>query len=90
MSVDAPTLYKQIREVLTPEEFDQFATCIANFNAGSLSARETIQSMSGLIKVNSLVQQMKGLISKAIAESSQDSIAVNTTSAEQTVATENV
>ena len=66
--------YKQIREVLTPADFDQFASNIANFNAGNQSAAETVQNIGQLIKVSSLVSQMKTLIHRAISESAQESV----------------
>lgn len=71
-SIDAPSLYKKIRSILSTAEFDRFATTIAQFNSGVKTANETIQIIRDLVKDQRLVNQMTGLIMRAIAETSQD------------------
>lgn len=40
--LDAPTLYKQIRQTLTNAEFEKFAGIVAQFNASTLSIDEAV------------------------------------------------
>jgi hypothetical protein len=61
---------------LSPKEFDQFATYIAEFNSGTQTADYTLSAISKLIKDPGLVQKMKQLIMRALAETSQASINV--------------
>ncbi|KAJ3027924.1 UNVERIFIED_CONTAM: hypothetical protein HDU68_002838, partial [Siphonaria sp. JEL0065] len=46
--IDAPTLYKQIRDALSQPEFEAFAGYVAGFNSGSLTADEAVKHI-GLI-----------------------------------------
>lgn len=70
-SMEAPVLYKQIRSLLTPTQFDEFATTIGSFNAGTMSAEATTRAMVKLIPNEQLVAQMKRLVNKAVDESTE-------------------
>jgi hypothetical protein len=72
---------------LSPQDFDNFATQIAEFNAGNQTAGHTVMAISRLIKDQKLVQQMKTLIMKALAETSQASISSNQFGKSQTADT---
>lgn len=71
LTMDAPKLYKRIRQQISPAEFDQFATDIAQFNAGTQSAEDTIRKLSELVKDVELVEQMRLLIQRAVDEQQQ-------------------
>ncbi|KAJ3095882.1 hypothetical protein HK100_005702 [Physocladia obscura] len=68
-TIDAPTLYKQIREALTQKEFEAFAGCVAGFNAGTLGADDAVKSIGALVKDVKLCGRMRTLIFTALAES---------------------
>lgn len=69
-TVDAPRVYRQIRDVLSPEEFEKFARIIAAFNANTTTADETITAIEKLLSQHrALFIQMKTLVYRALAES---------------------
>ena len=61
-SIDAPTLYKKIRDSLTSSEFEEFAANVAAFNASEQTAEETINNIGKIVKEAHLISQMKTLI----------------------------
>ncbi|KAJ3217819.1 hypothetical protein HDU67_007236 [Dinochytrium kinnereticum] len=69
--VDAPTLYKQIRDTLSSQEFEEFAANVASFNASEQSADETVNNIGRLVKDRMLFAQMRTLIYTALAESAK-------------------
>ncbi|KAJ3104889.1 hypothetical protein HDU97_008747 [Phlyctochytrium planicorne] len=69
--VDAPTLYKQIRDNLSLQEFEEFAANVAAFNASEQSADETVSNIGKLVKDRMLFAQMRTLIYTALAESAK-------------------
>ncbi|KAI8622442.1 hypothetical protein BC830DRAFT_1089134 [Chytriomyces sp. MP71] len=69
--IDAPTLYKQIREALSQSEFEAFAGFVAGFNAGDLSADDAVRSIGRVVRDRGLFSRMRTLIYTALAESSR-------------------
>ncbi|KAI8812828.1 hypothetical protein BJ742DRAFT_791941 [Cladochytrium replicatum] len=69
--VDAPTLYKLIRDSLPPRDFDEFAINVAAFNASQQSADVTLRNIDKILKDRELFSQMRSLIFTAMAEASQ-------------------
>jgi len=67
--VNAAILYRQIRDTLTPAQFEQFAGYVTAFNNLSQSAEETLRKLNVLIKDRTLFLQMRTLILKALNES---------------------
>ncbi len=65
-TLDAPTIYKQIRSLISPKEFEDFAHIIAEFNAGKLPANETLDRIKQLVKDEALVIQMEVLIQSVL------------------------
>lgn len=78
--VDAALLYREIRDSLTPLEFDKFADSVAAFNAGRASAEDSIYAISLIIKDSYLFSQMKRLISDAILEDQKRQVVESTNS----------
>ena len=66
--VDASTLYKLIRQVLTQEAFESFASTIASFNAGHLSADDTVREVYRIVGQGDLSDQMSRLILDAVRD----------------------
>ncbi|ORY51971.1 hypothetical protein BCR33DRAFT_712176 [Rhizoclosmatium globosum] len=71
--VDAPTLYKQIRDALSQPEFEAFAGYVAGFNAGELTADEAVKNIGRIVKDKGLFGRMRTLIYTALAESARNS-----------------
>ncbi|KAJ3237509.1 hypothetical protein HDU81_009321 [Chytriomyces hyalinus] len=69
--IDAPTLYKQIRDALSQSEFEAFAGYVAGFNAGELSADEAVKNIGRIVKDRGLFSRMRTLIYTALAESAR-------------------
>ncbi|KAJ3044043.1 hypothetical protein HK097_001592, partial [Rhizophlyctis rosea] len=67
--IDAPILYKQIRDSLSPKDFEDFAANVAAFNAAQQTAEETVTKIGKIVKERELFGAMKGLIFTALAES---------------------
>ncbi|KAI9205354.1 uncharacterized protein BJ171DRAFT_567533 [Polychytrium aggregatum] len=67
--IDAPTLYKQIRDSLEPKEFEEFADNISRFNNSQQTAEQTVGNISRIVTDRVLCSQMKQLIYTALAES---------------------
>ncbi|KAJ3043896.1 hypothetical protein HDV00_003934 [Rhizophlyctis rosea] len=67
--IDAPVLYKQIRDSLSLEDFEQFAANVAAFNASQQTAEETVQRIGKIVKERELFVAMRTLIFTALAES---------------------
>ena len=65
-TLDAPTIYKQIRSVISPKEFEDFASIIAEFNAGNIPADETLDRIKQLVQDETLVIQMEVLIQSVL------------------------
>ncbi|KAJ3140849.1 hypothetical protein HK101_003456 [Irineochytrium annulatum] len=59
MTVDAPTLYKQIRDTITAAEFEDFAANVAAFNSSEQSADDTVRNIGRLVKDRTLFAQMR-------------------------------
>ncbi|KAI9097191.1 hypothetical protein DFS34DRAFT_113307 [Phlyctochytrium arcticum] len=68
-SIDAPTLYKQIREGLSPGQFEEFASNVALFNSGQQTADQTVRNVGQIVKERRLFVQMRTLIYTALEES---------------------
>ncbi|KND02438.1 uncharacterized protein SPPG_09068 [Spizellomyces punctatus DAOM BR117] len=68
-SIDAPILYKQIRDSLTPSEFEDFAANVALFNAAQQTADQTVRNIGKIVKDRGLFVQMRSLIYTALEES---------------------
>ena len=67
VQLDAPTIYKQVRQVLNDGEFEMFASIIAQFNATTLPTEDAMQRIRALIKNNeTLVIQMEILMKTSI------------------------
>ncbi|KAJ3123037.1 hypothetical protein HK098_002257 [Nowakowskiella sp. JEL0407] len=66
--IDAPTLYKMIRDALTAQDFEEFASNVAAFNSSNQTADETIKNIGRIVKDRTLFMQMKTLILTAISE----------------------
>ncbi|KAJ3286507.1 hypothetical protein HDU76_007967 [Blyttiomyces sp. JEL0837] len=69
--IDAPTLYKQIRDTLTASEFEEFAANVAAFNATDQDAEATVRNIGRLVKDRGLFLQMRNLIYTALEESAK-------------------
>ncbi|KAJ8329696.1 hypothetical protein O5D80_002258 [Batrachochytrium dendrobatidis] len=67
--MDAPTLYRHIRDILTPSSFELFATAVAAFNAGRVSASDTVAQVHRIVGPGELSNQMSRLIYEAMRES---------------------
>jgi hypothetical protein len=64
--IDAAELYRTIKEKISKEAFDRFATAITLFNAGSKTPLQTIEEVGGLLQDEDLTLQMSKLICSAI------------------------
>ncbi|KAI8924893.1 hypothetical protein BC831DRAFT_463309 [Entophlyctis helioformis] len=71
--MDAPTLYRHIRDALSATAFEMFATAVAAFNAGRVSATETVKEVHRIVGPGQLTEQMTRLIYEAVRESSSSS-----------------
>ncbi|TPX39219.1 hypothetical protein SeLEV6574_g07371 [Synchytrium endobioticum] len=70
--IDAPTLYKHIRDSLLPNEFEEFASNVAAFNSSQQSADDTVRNIGRIVRDRTLFAQMRTLIYTALAESSAE------------------
>ncbi|KNE57787.1 hypothetical protein AMAG_04638 [Allomyces macrogynus ATCC 38327] len=70
-TADAQSLYRKIRDALSPEDFAQFASTINAFNSNKIGVDETIQRVDQIVADRQLFVQMRALIYRALAESSQ-------------------
>ncbi|KAJ3002376.1 hypothetical protein HKX48_002355 [Thoreauomyces humboldtii] len=66
--VDAPALYKEIRNSLTPPEFEAFASNVAAFNAAEQTAHDTVRNIEGIVRNRRLCALMTSLIYTALDE----------------------
>ena len=64
--LDAPELYRQIRSLMSPSQFDAFADTVSAFNAGELSPMETVERIRGWIHNDILVSQFERLVMDAL------------------------
>ncbi|RKP03468.1 hypothetical protein CXG81DRAFT_16977 [Caulochytrium protostelioides] len=71
-TIDAPTLYKQIRQTLAVSQFEAFAANVAAFNASQQTAEETVANIGRIVRDRHLFGQMRTLIYTALAESSRE------------------
>ncbi|KAJ3300289.1 hypothetical protein HK104_002488 [Borealophlyctis nickersoniae] len=69
--VEAPLLYKQIRDVLPPQDFEEFAANVSAFNTSQQTAEETIRNIAKLVKDRTLFMNMRVLIYSALTESAK-------------------
>lgn len=61
--LDAPTLYKQIRQTLSNTEFEKFASIVAQFNAATLTIDEAVKLVHEVLDGNTaLSSQMEVLM----------------------------
>ncbi|KAJ3369821.1 hypothetical protein GGF31_004892 [Allomyces arbusculus] len=70
-TADAQSLYRKIRDALSPEDFAQFASTINAFNSNKIGVDETIHRVDQIVADRQLFVQMRALIYRALAESSQ-------------------
>ncbi|KAH6580194.1 hypothetical protein BASA61_009798 [Batrachochytrium salamandrivorans] len=68
VDMDAPTLYRHIRDILTPASFELFATAVAAFNSGRVSASDTVAQVHRIVGSGELSRQMSRLIYDAMRE----------------------
>ncbi|KAI9594206.1 hypothetical protein BDF19DRAFT_127417 [Syncephalis fuscata] len=71
---DAGIVYRRIREVLSPQDFDRFAKAVSAFNAHETTASETMREVERLVADRHLLQGMRRLIESAVdrAEASDE------------------
>ena len=62
-------LYKQIRALVSPGQFQEFSQLIARFNAGQLDASMAVERLRQLVPNEALVQAMSSLIERAASHS---------------------
>ncbi|EPZ33706.1 hypothetical protein O9G_000482 [Rozella allomycis CSF55] len=65
VSIDAPTLYKKIKKIVTTEQFEKFAGIISRFNTRQLTPEATIQQITPIIPDEFLLDQMRKLVISA-------------------------
>jgi hypothetical protein len=65
-AVDAAMLYRTIKQKVSKPVFDEFASVISMFNAGTKSPLQTIEQVSELLRDDELTLQMSRLICNAI------------------------
>ncbi|TPX35903.1 hypothetical protein SmJEL517_g01840 [Synchytrium microbalum] len=75
--IDAPTLYKHIRDALLPSEFEEFASNVASFNSSQISADEAVKNIGRIVRDRTLFAQMRTLIYTALAESDKSGLTNN-------------
>lgn len=64
-SIDPAGLYRQIRQKISGQDFEKFASVIERFNSGNQSASDAILAIRELLDDESLTFQMSRLISDA-------------------------
>jgi hypothetical protein len=64
-AVDAATLYRSIKQKVSKEAFDDFASAITAFNTGSKTPMQAIEEIRSILKDDDLTLQMSKLICNA-------------------------
>ena len=64
---DPSVLYKNIRDQVSPTDFEVFADTVSSFNAGNLGPFETIQRVKEMIKDEKLIQEFEKMVMDAIS-----------------------
>jgi hypothetical protein len=63
---DPSVLYRNIRDQVSPTDFEVFADTVSMFNAGNLGPFETIERVKGIINDKKLIQDFEKMVMDAI------------------------
>jgi hypothetical protein len=63
---DPSVLYRNIRDQVSPTDFEIFADTVSLFNAGDLGPFETIERVKGMVKDEKLIQDFEKMVMDAI------------------------
>lgn len=64
---DPSVLYRNIRDLVSPTDFEVFADTVSSFNSGNLGPFETIERVKEMIKDEKLIQEFEKMVMDAIS-----------------------